>query len=256
MARTIVITSGKGGVGKSTVTAMLGKSLAKLGKKVVMIDADLGLKNLDVILGLEARVIYDLEDILKGRCSLSQALVQDKEENQLFLLPACLRLDVTSIHEDHMNTIIQELDTQFDFILIDSPAGIEQGFLNAVHNAKEAIVVVTLDRSSLRDADKVVGLLRSRGLNQIHAIINAVPKKWKESEAYLTQEDVIRVLSIPLLGLVKEDSSIRKMQNWSGPVHPSVQNAFLEIAGCITGEKTCKNAQNFWSRIMKKVHTS
>ncbi len=256
MARTVVITSGKGGVGKSTMTALIGKSLAKMGKKVVLIDADLGLKNLDVILGLEARVIYDLEDVLKGRCALSQALVQDKEEENLFLLPACLRLDVTSIREDHLTTIIQELEPQFDFIFIDSPAGIEQGFLNAVHHAKEAIVVVTLDRSSLRDADKVVGLLRSRGINQIHGIINAVPKKRKENDAYLTKEDVTRVLSIPLLGVINEDTSIRKMQNWNAPLHADVQNNFFEIAGRITGEKPLKYMANFWSRIMKKVHTS
>lgn len=177
MARVIVVTSGKGGVGKTTITALLGRALAHEKKKVVLIDADLGLKNLDVVLGLESRIVYDLEDVIKGRATLRQALVQDKYAPTLYLLPAWMRINVLDINENYMSAIINNLQNEFDFIIIDSPAGIEKGFFNAIRNAKEALVVLTLDKTSLRDADKVVGILKNNDINDIKLIVNKVNKK-------------------------------------------------------------------------------
>ena len=164
MARIIVVTSGKGGVGKSTLVANLGSELAK-EFKVVLIDADLGLKNLDCILGLENRVIFDIEDVIENRANLMQALVNDKKRENLYILPACRNLDVTKVDFKYMEKIVLELQDKFDYIFIDCPAGIERGFFNAINNANEAIVVASLDISSIRDADKVIGILNQRGIN-------------------------------------------------------------------------------------------
>ena len=171
MARVIVVTSGKGGVGKTSVTSNLGVTLAKTNK-VCLIDADLGLKNLDVVLGIENRVIFDMQDVISGVCSLSQALVKDKRNSNLFVLPACKSIDVQKINFSYLERIISDLRNCFDYILIDSPAGIERGFHNAIKNADEAIVVVNLDISSIRDADKVIGILNSNKIQDVKLVIN------------------------------------------------------------------------------------
>ena len=211
MSRIIVVTSGKGGVGKSTLVANLGSELAKTSK-VVLIDADLGLKNLDCILGLENRVIFDVEDVIENRCDLMQALVNDKKRENLFILPACRNLDVTKVDLKYMEKIVFELQKNFDYILIDCPAGIERGFFNAINCANEAIVVVSMDISSVRDADKVIGILNQKGINDIKLVINRYNPK-NQNASSLTIEDVNEVLNIPLLGLVYFEENMSNLSN-------------------------------------------
>ncbi len=256
MARSIVITSGKGGVGKSTITALLGKKLAKLGKKVVLIDADLGLKNLDVILNVENRVIYDLEDVIKGRTSLNKALIQDKEFNNLFLLPASLRIDILKFNQEHFKMIINELNKDFDYILIDSPAGIEKGFYNAIKGASEAIVVTTLDKSSIKDADKVIGILKGEQFINVKLIINKISKKGIKNSFDLDVNDVLRVLGIPLLGYLYEEANIRKIQNYGESIKLTNEDNILKIALRISGETYQSNNESFFSKLIKKVKSS
>ena len=211
MARIIVVTSGKGGVGKSTLVANLGSELAK-DHKVVLIDADLGLKNLDCILGLENRVIFDIEDVIENRADLMQALVNDKKRENLYILPACRNLDVTKVDFKYMEKIVLELQNNFDYIFIDCPAGIERGFFNAINNANEAIIVVYLDISSIRDADKVIGILNQRGINDINLVINKYnPDKINSNS--LTINDALEVLNIPLLGVVYYEELMSNITN-------------------------------------------
>lgn len=251
----MVVTSGKGGVGKSTVVSLLGRALAGMNYKVVLIDADLGLKNLDVIMGLESRIIYDLEDIIKGRASLKQALVQDKMSSNLYLLPACLRLDVKTIDESYMTSIINQLQAEYDFIIIDSPAGIEQGFLNAIKNAKEALVVMTLDKASLRDADKVVGILKSREIDNIKLIVNRVKPK---SANHLSFEEVTRVLSLPIAGIINDEKEIVKVQNYGLFLNPNgnAGMTFNNIANNITGQRIEVKRPDLFNRIIKRIRSS
>lgn len=211
MSRVIVVTSGKGGVGKSSLVSNLGSELAK-NNKVVLIDADLGLKNLDCILGLENRVVFDIEDVIENRADLMQALVSDKKRENLFVLPACRNLDVTKVDLKYMEKIVIELQKQFDYIIIDCPAGIERGFLNAINTANEAIVVVSMDISSIRDADKVIGILNQRGINDVKLVINKYNPE-KQNQNSLTIDDVNDVLNIPLLGIVYFDENISLLAN-------------------------------------------
>ena len=211
MSRIIVVTSGKGGVGKSTLVANLGSELAKTNK-VVLIDADLGLKNLDCILGLENRVIFDIEDVIENRAELMQALVNDKKRENLYILPACRNLDVTKVDLKYMEKIVLELQKSFDYIIIDCPAGIERGFLNAINTANEAIVVASLDISSIRDADKVIGILNNRGINDVKLVINKYNPE-KQNSSSLTIDDAIEVLNIPLLGIVYYEENMSNISN-------------------------------------------
>lgn len=251
MARIIVFTSGKGGVGKTTVVSCLGRCLALKNYKVVLIDADLGLKNLDVVMGLESRIVFDLEDVIKGRASLKQALVQDKMSPNLFLLPACIRIDVKTVDETYMTSIINQLQSDFDFILIDSPAGIEQGFNNAIKNAQEAIVVMTLDKASLRDADKVVGILKNRNFEKIHLLINKYNPK---SNRFLSIEEATRVLAIPVAGVIEDEKEIVKVQNFGLFLNNggSAFRAFDELAISISGRKLEKKNTLSFLKFIKK----
>lgn len=239
MARVIVVTSGKGGVGKTSVTSNLGITLAK-NNKVCLIDADLGLKNLDVVLGIENRVIFDMQDVISGVCSLSQALVKDKRNNNLFVLPACKSIDVQKINFSYLEKIINDLKGSFDYILIDSPAGIERGFHNAIRNADEAIVVVTLDISSIRDADKVVGILNGVGIQDVKLIINRVNMKHIEEGISLSMSDAVDVLGLGVIGVVYHDEAISQGNNKGVPVsHDNksiASKCFNNIAKRINGE--------------------
>lgn len=239
MARVIVITSGKGGVGKTSVTSNLGISLAK-NHKVCLIDADLGLKNLDVVLGVENRVIFDMQDVISGICSLTQALVKDKKNNNLFILPACKSIDVQKVNFEYLEKIIENLKERFDYILIDSPAGIERGFHNAIRSADEAIVVVTLDVSSIRDADKVIGILNSNNIQNVKLIMNRVNIKHIQEGISLSISDAVDVLGVDVLGVVYYDEAINKGNNKGIPVsHESnsiATRCFCNISKRINGE--------------------
>lgn len=239
MARVIVVTSGKGGVGKTSVTSNLGIALSK-NNKVCLIDADLGLKNLDVVLGIENRVIFDMQDVISGLCSLSQALVKDKRSNNLFILPACKSIDVQKIDFSYLEKIINTLKESFDYILIDSPAGIERGFYNAIKNADEAIVVVTLDASSIRDADKVIGILNSNNIQDVKLVINRVNMKHIEEGISLTMSDAVDVLGIGVLGVVYYDEAVTEGNNKGIPVsHNSksiASKCFDNISKRLNGE--------------------
>lgn len=239
MARVIVVTSGKGGVGKTSVTSNLGISLAKTNK-VCLIDADLGLKNLDVVLGIENRVIFDMQDVISGVCTLAQALVKDKRNQNLYVLPACKSIDVQKVNFSYLEKIINNLKEEFDYILIDSPAGIERGFYNAIKNADEAIVVVTLDISSIRDADKVIGILNSNNIHDVKLIINRVNMKNIEEGISLTMSDAVDVLGIGVLGVVYYDENISQGNNKGVPVSHSnntiSSKCFDNISRRINGE--------------------
>ena len=241
MARVIVVTSGKGGVGKTSVTSNIGVSLEKSNNKVCLIDADLGLKNLDVVLGIENRVIFDMQDVISGVCSLSQALVKDKKNNNLFVLHACKSIDVQKIDFSYLEKIIDTLRTNFDYILIDSPAGIERGFYNAIKNADEAIVVVTLDISSIRDADKVIGILNSNNINDVKIVINKVNMKHIEDGVSITMGDAVDVLGVGVLGVVYFDEEIVQGNNKGIPAsnnsHSISSKCFNNICKRINGEQ-------------------
>lgn len=231
MSRTIVITSGKGGVGKSSMSINIGYALAALQYKVCLIDADFGLKNLDVMMGLENRVIYDLKDVISNKCSLKQILVKDKRMDSLFLLPACKSLSFENLNMEYMSKMIEQLKTEFDYILIDSPAGIEKGFQYASGLSHEAIVVVTLDVVSLRDADRVIGLLLKQGVTDLHMLVNKYNEEDIRKGRSLSLKDAYDILSVPLLGIVYDDHQMIESNNKGMPVYTD-QN--LAISKCFT----------------------
>lgn len=208
MSQVIMITSGKGGVGKSTVCANLGMKLALDGYKVCMIDADIGLKNLDIMMGLENRIMYDMNDVIQGICSIEKAMIRDKHCRNLFLLPSCKTMQIERVSGQDMQLVVKELKQIFDYILIDSPAGIETGFHHALSCSSMAIVVVQLEITSLHDADRVIGLLHRHGLKEIKLVINRVNPELIRKQVQLRIEDAVEWLSIDLLGLVYEDEKI------------------------------------------------
>jgi septum site-determining protein MinD len=219
LGEAIVITSGKGGVGKTTTTANLGTALALQGKKVCLVDTDIGLRNLDVILGLENRIIYDLVDVVEGRCKVQQALVKDKRfEDRLFLLPAAQTTDKNAVNPEQMKTLITELKRDYDYILIDCPAGIEQGYKNAVAGADRAIVVTTPEISAVRDADRIIGLLEQEDIEPPKLIINRIKRHLMNSGDALDVNDITTHLSIDLLGIVMDDENVISSSNKGEPV--------------------------------------
>nr|WP_222439295.1 septum site-determining protein MinD [Sporosarcina sp. BP05] len=237
----IVITSGKGGVGKTTTTANLGTALALQGKKVCLIDTDIGLRNLDVILGLENRIIYDLVDVIEGRCKVQQALVKDKRfEDGLFLLPAAQTTDKNAINPEQMKTLVNELKRDYDYILIDCPAGIEQGFKNAIAGADRAIVVTTPEISAVRDADRIIGLLEQEDIEPPKLIINRIRRHLMTNGDALDVNDITTHLSIDLLGIVLDDESVITSSNKGEPVVMDPANpaalGYRNIARRILGE--------------------
>lgn len=242
MARIIVITSGKGGVGKTTVTANLGMTLAKLGAKVALVDADFGLRNLDLLLGLENRVVYTAVEVLAGECRLDQALVRDKRQPNLVLLPATQNRKAEMITPNHMKWMIGELSHQFDFVLVDSPAGIEMGFKNAIAAAQEALVVTTPEISAVRDADRVVGLLEAHNIRPAHLIVNRLRPAMVEANDMMSVEDVGEILALPLIGIVPEEERVITSTNRGEPLvldanQTLAAQAIHNIARRIQGEK-------------------
>lgn len=241
MGEAIVITSGKGGVGKTTTSANLGTALALQGKKVCLVDTDIGLRNLDVILGLENRIIYDLVDVIGGRCKIHQALVKDKRfEEGLFLLPAAQTTDKNAVTPEQMKELITELKRDYDYILIDCPAGIEQGYKNAVAGADRAIVVTTPEISAVRDADRIIGLLEQEEIEPPKLIINRIKSRLVNSGDALDVNEITTHLSIDLLGIVLDDENVISSSNKGEPVVMDPSNpaaiGYRNIARRILGE--------------------
>ncbi|WP_010531123.1 septum site-determining protein MinD [Lentibacillus jeotgali] len=240
MGEAIVITSGKGGVGKTTTTANIGTALALMEKKVCLIDTDIGLRNLDVIMGLENRIIYDIVDVIEERCKLKQALIRDKRFEDLTLLPAAQTSDKSAVTTDGMKKILEELKQTYDYIIIDCPAGIEQGFQNAVAGADKAIVITTPEKSSVRDADRIVGLLENEELEPPKMVINRIRNHMMKNGDMLDIDDIIQILSIDLLGIVIDDDEVIKASNSGEPValqgSSKASIAYRNIARRILGE--------------------
>lgn len=239
--RVIVVTSGKGGVGKTTTTANIGSGLARLGLKVALVDTDIGLRNLDLLMGLENRIVYNIVDVVEGRCKLTQALVKDKRMPNLALLPAAQTRDKSALSEDQIKGVINSLKATYDFILVDSPAGIEQGFINATTGATEAIVVCTPEMSSVRDADRIIGLLEAKeDLKTCKLIINRVRPGMIKNNDMMDVDDVLEILSIKLLGVIPEDQDIIISTNKGEPIVSSDNSlagtAYRNIARRVNGE--------------------
>ena len=218
MGRIIVITSGKGGVGKTTCSANLGMALARMNHSVALLDADFGLRNLDLLLGLENRVVYTALDVLEGQCRLEQALVRDKRQQDLVLLPAAQSRNKDAITPDQMKQLALALNQKYDYVLIDCPAGIEMGFQNAIAAAKEAIVVTTPEISAVRDADRVIGLLEANEVDNVHLIVNRIRAKMVQSNDMMSVNDVQEILSIPLLGIIPDDEQVIVATNRGEPL--------------------------------------
>ena len=238
MGEVIVITSGKGGVGKTTTTANLGAGLSKLDKKVAVIDTDLGLRNLDVVMGLENLIVYNLVDVIEGTCRLKQALIRDKRYENLYLLPSAQTKDKTAISPGQMKKLTSELREEFDYILLDCPAGIEQGFMNAIAGADRAIIVTTPEVSAIRDADRIIGLLESNQLKKKELIINRIRMDMVKRGDMMTVDDVTEILSIPLIGALPDDEQVVIGTNQGEPViglDSKAGTAYMNICKRITG---------------------
>lgn len=260
-SRAIVITSGKGGVGKTTTTANLGMSLARHGHSVVVVDADFGLRNLDLLLGLENRVVYTALDVLAGQCRLDQALVKDKRQTKLALLPAAQNRTKESVNAQQMRQLVRALATRYEYILIDCPAGIEMGFRNAIAAATEALVVTTPEISAVRDADRVVGLLESHGIKKINLVINRIRPAMVKANDMMSVEDVQEILAVPIIGIVPDDEQVIVSTNRGEPLvlaeAPSwAGQAFDNVSRRLEGQKVefldLNNLnQGFFSKLRK-----
>lgn len=230
MTRVIVITSGKGGVGKTTITANLGTAMAQLGKKVCLIDADFGLRNLDLLLGLEQRVVYTIIDALSGECTLEKAIVKDKRTEGLHLLPAAQNRTKDAITPEQMKEVIEKLSPNFDYIFVDCPAGIEMGFRNAIAAAKEALIVTTPEVAAVRDADRVVGLLESENMGSIRLIVNRLRPEMVKMDEMLSVEDILDLLVVPLIGIIPDDKKIITSSNKGEPLVLSPEESLPAMA--------------------------
>ena len=240
MCEVIVITSGKGGVGKTTTTANLGSGLAALGKKVVMIDTDIGLRNLDVVMGLENRIVYNLVDVVEGTCRIKQALIRDKRYPGLYLLPSAQTRDKSAVNEHQMVKLVEHLRPQFDYVLLDCPAGIEQGFKNAVVGAERAIIVTTPEVSAIRDADRIIGLLEAHEMKQTELVLNRVRLDLVKRGEMMSPTDVVDILGIPLLGIIPDDEQVVISTNQGEPLVGNTSGAgkaYYNIANRVMGEE-------------------
>ncbi|WP_028274139.1 septum site-determining protein MinD [Atopococcus tabaci] len=266
MGKAIVVTSGKGGVGKTTSTANIGTAIALQGQKVCLVDMDIGLRNLDVVLGLENRIIYDIIDVVEGRAKLHQALIKDKRFNdQLYLLPAAQNAEKEAIHEEQMIELVTQLKEEFDYVIIDCPAGIEQGFKNSTAAADEAILITTPEISAIRDADRIIGLIEKMDVDGPRLVINRIRKKMMQEGEVMDIDEITRHLSVDLLGIIFEDDQVVRSSNKGNPVVLDPDNVasqgYRNIARRILGETvplmTLKEEKvSFWQKIFgrkKKV---
>ena len=240
MGKTIVVTSGKGGVGKTTATANLGAGLAMRNNRVVVIDTDIGLRNLDVVMGLENRIVYDLVDVIEGTCKLQQAMIRDKHAKELYLIPAAQTRDKSAIKAEQLREVCCRLKEDFDYVIIDCPAGIEQGFQNAVAACDTAVVITTPEVSAVRDADRVIGLLEAAEIRTPDLVINRVRPKMVSEGDMMDKDDVLSLLSVRIIGLVPDDSQVIVATNRGIPVVHDPKSisgqAFRRIAARIDGE--------------------
>ncbi|MBD3182815.1 septum site-determining protein MinD [Candidatus Poribacteria bacterium] len=240
--KSYVVTSGKGGVGKTTVTANLGTALALRGNKVCVIDSDIGLRNLDVVMGLENRIVYDLIDVIEGTCRPKQALIKHKKADKLFLLPASQTRNKEAISPKQMKELMIRMKEEelFDYILVDSPAGIERGFRNAIAGADEALIVTTPEVSAIRDADRIIGLLQADEMYEPKLVINRLSTELVKKGDMMDQDDIIDILSIELLGIIPEDEGIVASTNMGVPIvlleNEKAGPAFKRIARRLEGE--------------------
>jgi septum site-determining protein MinD len=258
MGRAIVVTSGKGGVGKTTTTANIGTALAQQGHSVVVVDADIGLRNLDVVMGLENRIVYHLVDVANGKCTPQKALIKDRRIDNLFLLPSSQTDEKDAVTPEQIREIVESLKATHDFVIIDCPAGIEQGFRNAIAGADEAIVVATPEVSSIRDADRVVGLLHAQDV-PARLIVNRISKDMVRRGDMLSQEDVIEILALELLGAVPLDDHIVSSTNKGVPAtlegRSPAARAFDQIARRLLGNEAQETATNpgFFARVSRAL---
>jgi len=242
MSRVIVITSGKGGVGKTTTTANLGMALAQRGRKVAVVDADFGLRNLDLLLGLENRIVYTAVEVLAGECRLDQALIKDKRQPNLALLPAAQNRTKDAVTPEQMKQLVGALTESFEYVLIDCPAGIEMGFQNAIASASEALIVTTPEISAVRDADRVVGLLEANDVKKQHLIVNRLKPAMVQEDMMMSVGDVQEILAIPLIGVIPDDERVIVSTNKGEPLVLSTKMslagiAYDNIARRLEGEK-------------------
>jgi septum site-determining protein MinD len=240
MGEAIVITSGKGGVGKTTSTANIGTALALAGKKVCLVDTDIGLRNLDVVMGLENRIVFDIVDVVSELCRVEQALIRDKRFEHLFLLPASQTKDKSALTPESVKRVVDELKSRFDFVLIDCPAGIEQGFQLATAGADKAIVVTTPENAAVRDADRVIGLLESKRIIEPKLIINRIRPRLVKQGDMLAIEEIVSILAIDLLGIVPDDEHVIRAANHGEPtvIHSGsrASTAYRNISRRILGD--------------------
>ena len=239
MSEVIVITSGKGGVGKTTTAANVGTGLAILGYRVVLIDTDIGLRNLDVVMGLENRIIYNLVDVVEGNCRMKQALIRDKRYPNLYLLPSAQTRDKTAVNPEQMRKLVDDLREDFEYIILDCPAGIEQGFRNAISGADRALIVTTPEVSAIRDADRIIGLLEAEQLRSIDLIVNRVRMDMVRRGDMMSVEDVMDILAVSIIGAVPDDEGIVVSTNQGEPLvgeQSLAGQAYLNICKRIIGE--------------------
>lgn len=256
MGEVIVVTSGKGGVGKTTTTANIGAGLSRLDKKVVIIDTDLGLRNLDVVMGLENLIVYNLVDVIEGKCRMKQALIRDRRYENLYLLPSAQTKDKSAVSPGQIRKLTDELKEEFDYILVDCPAGIEQGFQNAIAGAERAFIVTTPEVSAIRDADRIIGLLEKNGIRKNELIINRIRIDMVKRGDMMSVDDVTEILSIPLLGIIPDDEQVVIGTNQGTPVisiHSAAGTAYSNICRRILGEEVefldLNHTQSFLSRL-------
>lgn len=256
MGEVIVITSGKGGVGKTTTTANVGTGLAKLNKKVVLIDTDIGLRNLDVVMGLENRIVYNLVDVVEGNCRIKQALIKDKRYPNLYLLPSAQTRDKNAVSPEQMKKLADELREEFDYILMDCPAGIEQGFLNAIAGADSALVVTTPEVSAVRDADRIIGLLEAHDIQNVHLIVNRLRTDMVKRGDMMSADDVVEILAVDLIGVVPDDESIVVSTNQGEPLvgtDAMAGKAYMNICRRVIGEEVPLMDLNAKSGLMSRL---
>ena len=239
MSEVIVITSGKGGVGKTTTVANIGTGLAAMGKRVAVVDTDIGLRNLDVVMGLENRIVYNLVDVINGSCRLKQALIRDRRHQDLYLLPSAQTKDKTAVSPEQMIKLTDDLREEFDYVLLDCPAGIEQGFKNAVAGADRALVVTTPEVSAIRDADRIIGLLESGGIRDIRLIINRLRPEMIAKGDMMSVEDVLEILAVDLIGAILDDEQIVISTNQGEPLsgkNSQAEEEYRNICRRLIGE--------------------